>query len=83
MVNPDGPGGQEDVEEAGEGVDQVQEVVEGDHPVTLDQVVLNHKGVEGGPVDQGDPEGDSGEAALETPGDAVGCWKRWERMWSS
>ena len=45
MVNPDGPGGQEDVKEAGEGVDEVEEVVEGDHPVTLDQVVLNHKGV--------------------------------------
>ena len=72
MVDPDGPGGQEDVDEAGEGVDQVQEVVERDHPVALDQIKLNHIRVEGSPVDKGDPEGDSGETALKAPGDAVG-----------
>jgi len=72
VVNPDGPGGQEDVEEAGEGVDEVQEVVQRDHPVPLDQVELNHVRVEGDPVDEGDPEGDRGETTLETPGDAVG-----------
>ena len=72
VVNPDGPGGQEDVEEAGEGVDEVQEVVQRDHPVPLDQVELNHVRVEGDPVDEGDPEGDRGETTLESPGDAVG-----------
>ena len=72
VVDPDGPGGQEDVDEAGEGVDQVQEVVQRDHPVALDQVELNHIRVEGDPVDEGDPEGDGGETALEAPGDAVG-----------
>ena len=72
VVDPDGPGGQEDVDEAGEGVDQVQEVVQCDHPVALDEVELDDIRVEGDPVDEGDPEGDGGETALEAPGDAVG-----------
>ena len=72
VVDSDGPGGQEDVDEAGEGVDQVQEVVQRDHPVALDEVELDDIRVEGDPVDEGDPEGDGGETALKTPGDAVG-----------
>ena len=83
MVDPDGPGGQEDVKEAGEGVDQVEEVVQGDHPLPLDQVELDHIGVEGNPVDQGDPEGHCGEAALKAPGDLVGGGKGWEWVRSS
>ena len=68
MVNPDGPGGQEDVKEAGEGVDQVEEVVQGDHPLPLDQVELDHIGVEGNPVDQGDEQRRGGGHALQGPG---------------
>ena len=83
VVNPDGPGGQEDVEEAGEGVHQVQEVVQRDHPVALDQIELDDIRVEGDPVDQGDPEGDGGETALEAPGDAVGCGEGWKGVRSA
>ena len=39
--------------------------------VTLDEVVLHHVGVEGGPVDEGDPERHGGEADLQAPGHRV------------
>ena len=65
------PGRHKHVEKAGERVDAVEKDVEAHHERGLHHVELDDVGMEKGPVDDGDPQGDGGEGGLEAPGQLV------------
>ena len=64
MMNMDGPGGDHDVHQTGDGVDCMQEHIEDVHPGSLNKIELHNIWMQGCPVDQGDPQGNRGETHL-------------------
>ena len=71
MVNPNRPGGDHHVHKAGHSVETMEKDIQDIHPRSLNDVILDNIRVKSCPVNDRNPEGNSGETGLHAPGERV------------